>query len=295
MEFSVNIEADEEGYIGRECPKCEKYFKMKFGTGLPGDPGCHCPYCNYHGPQDEFWTKQQIEYAQSVALNKVTGDLLKTMKKMERKPKKNQFISMGIEVKGQPTPITYYSEKELEEKIECENCTLQYTIYGVFGYCPDCGIHNSKQIVLANFDLVLKILDLAPSTESDIKSKLIENSLEDCISAFDGYAREHCSGVYNKISFQNIGAAHARVLDGHGVDISRGLEHEQWEFTVEEFQKRHLLAHKLGVVDEEYIKKTNSSPTLLGRKVSITESEVRQLIENLQVIAENLFNGISRS
>ena len=59
-----------------------------------------------------------IEYAKSVVLNKVSGDLLKMMKKMEMKPKRNQFISIGITVKGRPTPITYYSEKELEEKTQ---------------------------------------------------------------------------------------------------------------------------------------------------------------------------------
>ena len=295
MEFSISIKSDDEGYTGRECPECKKYFKIKFGTGLDGDPGCYCPYCYYHGPHDEFWTKQQIEYARSIALNKVSGDLLKTMKKKERKPKRDQFISIGIKVKGRPTPITYYSEKELEEKLECENCTLQYTIYGAFGYCPDCGIHNSKQIVLANFDLALRILDLASNTESDIKSKLIENALEDCISAFDGYAREHCSAIYKKISFQNIGAAHSKLLSKHGVDISKGLEGEEWDFCVNQFQKRHLLAHKLGVVYEEYIKKTNCPQSLLGRKVSITETDVRKLVTNLVKISENIFNGISRS
>lgn len=295
MEFSVNIEADEAGYTGRECPECEKYFKIKFGTGLPEAMECHCPYCNHIGPQDEFWTKQQIEYAQSVALNKISGDLLKSMKKMEMKPKRNQFISIGIEVKGKPTPVTYYSEKELEEKVVCNSCTLEYTIYGAFGFCPDCGVHNSKQIVEANFDLVLKILDLASGTDSDIKSKLVENALEDCISAFDGFAREHCSGIYKKISFQNIDGAQRKVLADRGVDITEGIEGDQWLFTVKQFQKRHLLAHRMGVIDEEYIKKTNGSPSAVGRKVSITEEDVRKLISNLQAISGNLFHGISRS
>ncbi len=177
----------------------------------------------------------------------------------------------------------------------CDSCTLEYTIYGTFGFCPDCGIYNSKQIVEANFDLVLKILDLASGTESDIKSKLVENALEDCISAFDGYAREHCSGIYKKISFQNITAAQNKVLADRGVDISKGLEPDQWTFTVEQFQKRHLLAHKMGVIDEEYIKKVNGNPFSIGRKVSITEEDVRKLIANLQVISGNLFHGISRS
>lgn len=295
MEFSVNIEADEEGYTGRECPECEKYFKIKFGTGLPDATDCHCPYCNHLGAHDDFWTKQQIEYAQSVALNKISGDLLRSLKKVEMKPKRNQFISIGIEVKGRPTPITYYSEEELEEKILCDSCTLEYTIYGAFGYCPDCGIHNSKQIVETNFDLVLKILDLAAETEDDVKSKLIENALEDCISAFDGYAREHCSELYKKISFQNLAASQAKVLADNDVDISKGLEANQWLFSVEQFQKRHLLAHKMGVIDEEYIKKTDGNPSQIGRKVSISEKDVRRLVASLQVVTGNIFHGIPRS
>lgn len=295
MEFSVKIDPDEDGNIGRECPECEKYFKIKFGTGIPDATDCHCPYCNHIGPHDEFWTKEQIEYAQSVALNKISGDLLNSLKKMEVKPNRNQFISIGIEVRGTPTPITYYSEKELEEKVECKNCTLQYTIYGSFGYCPDCGIHNSKQILEANFDLVMKILDLASSAEDEIKSKLVENALEDCVSAFDGYAREHCFDKYKKISFQNIEMARRKVLTDHGVDIASGLDEEQWEFTINQFQKRHLLAHKMGIIDEEYIKKVSGGQSMLGRKVSISESDVRKLVKNLKVVAGNLYDGLPRS
>lgn len=295
MNFSININADEEGYTGRECPECKKYFKIKFGTGLPGDPGCHCPYCNHHGPHNEFWTQQQIQYAQSIALNKISGELLKSMKKMERKPKKNQLISIGIKVKGHPTPIAYYSEKELEEKIECEECTLKYAIYGAFGFCPDCGAHNSKQIVLANFDLILKMLDLATESEMNIKSKLIENALEDCISSFDGFARECCSGITKKLSFQNLQKANKKLLENHNMDISNGIIEDEWKFVLEQFQKRHLLAHKFGIIDHEYLQKTNTTLDKLGRKVSISESDVRQLIKYLQIISQNIYSAVTHS
>ena len=36
MDFTVSIPADERGYTGRECPSCESYFKVRFGTGLSG-------------------------------------------------------------------------------------------------------------------------------------------------------------------------------------------------------------------------------------------------------------------
>ena len=226
---------------------------------------------------------------------KISGDILKSLKKLETKPSRNQLISIGITVNGSITPIAHYSEKELEEKITCENCTLEYTIYGAFGHCPDCGIHNSKQIIEANFDLVKKILDLASKADAAVKSKLIENSLEDCISAFDGYAREHCSEKYKRISFQNIDAARNKVFSDYGIDISDGLDQEKWRSITEQFQKRHLLAHKMGIIDEDYIKKTDGNPSLVGRKLSISENDVRELIKNLKIVASNLFHGLPRN
>jgi len=147
MEFRISIPPDNEGYTGRECPICKKYFKIKFGTGLPNSSTCHCPYCNHIGSQKEFWTQQQIEYAQSIALHHVSNQLLQSLKQLEMAPRHDQLISIGVTVSGSPMPIVYYSEKELEQKIVCQNCSLEYTIYGVFGYCPDCGIYNSKQIL----------------------------------------------------------------------------------------------------------------------------------------------------
>ena len=35
MELVVKIEPDSDGYTGRECPACKKYFKVKGGTKSP--------------------------------------------------------------------------------------------------------------------------------------------------------------------------------------------------------------------------------------------------------------------
>ena len=115
MEMTVKVEPDTEGYVGRECPDCKKYFKIKTGTGLPGAPPCHCPYCNHTAATNEFFTEDQVEYAKSVFLNKFTGDFLASLK-LERRPDPRAFISIGITVKGSRTPIVRYSEKELEER-----------------------------------------------------------------------------------------------------------------------------------------------------------------------------------
>jgi hypothetical protein len=294
MKFSVTIKPDADGYTGRECPTCERYFKIKSGTGLPGAPECHCPYCNHVGPQTEFWTKEQIKYARSVAVNKISGQLLAQMKRMERRPDPRALLSIGITVKGNPTPIAYYSEKQLEEQVTCSSCTLDYTIYGAFGFCPDCGVHNSLQIVNSNFELILKALDLAKTAGAELSTKLIENALEDAVSCFDGFGREHCADQQYKISFQNIDGAKDKLQREARVDIAAALNKEQWRSVCEQFQKRHVLAHKFAIIDSDFVSKTGCSPTLLGRKVSIAEADVRSLVANLRIIADAIYRGVPR-
>jgi hypothetical protein len=294
MKLSVSIKPDADGFTGRECPTCERYFKIKTGTGVPGLTICHCPYCNHIGPHTEFWTKQQISYAQSVAINRISSELLSSLKTLERQPSPSAFLSIGIKVKGNPTPIAYYSEKQLEERITCNACTLEYTIYGAFGYCPDCGVHNSAQIAGANFDLVLKTLDLAKTAPVEIQTKLIENALEDAVSCFDGFGREHCANQAYKVSFQNIDAAKDKIQREHQFDLSATLTAPDWKFVSNQFQKRHLLAHKLGIVDSEFVAKTGSPPSLQGRKVTISESDVRALIVHLRTMANALHTNVAR-
>src|ERR1035437_4150073 len=85
-QISVNIPKDKEGFLGRECPQdnCLGYFKIKPGTGIVGkEVPCICPYCGHQDPHSRFWTKEQIEYAKSVALSKIHEAVRADLKSME--------------------------------------------------------------------------------------------------------------------------------------------------------------------------------------------------------------------
>jgi len=69
MKVNVKLPEDEKGFIGRKCPQCGKYFKVKIGTGL-NDSECNCPYCGFAGDHQKFVTDEQLEYAKSVAMRK---------------------------------------------------------------------------------------------------------------------------------------------------------------------------------------------------------------------------------
>lgn len=60
-------------------------------------------------------------------------------------------------------------------------------------------------------------------------------------------------------------------------------------------QQAHLLAHKLGIIDDEYDSQTHSFPAcLLGRKVEISESGVRTLIAGLRRVGQTSIKGMAR-
>jgi hypothetical protein len=295
--FRIQLSPDEDGYIGRECPQsdCLGYFKVTPGTGVTGDPFCYCPYCGHKAEHDKFFTKEQIEYAKSVMLNQVTNALLKDLKAMEfdHKPRGAFGIGISLKFKGRPHPIRYYRENQLETEIICDQCTLRYAIYGVFAYCSDCGAHNSLQILNKNLELAEKEIALAATVQDDLADHLIADALENVVSAFDGFGREicrvHASSATSparaeNVSFQNLIRAAQRIQELFGFSLSAGLSTLEWEFANRCFQKRHLLAHRMGVVDEAYIQGTNDPDAIVGRKMPISSVEVRNLAGTIKTL-----------
>ena len=307
--ISVSIQPDEEGFTARECPNsaCEGYFKIMFGTGLKGENlPCHCPYCGHMSSHDEFWTKEQIDYAESVALRRITDAIHKDLKKLEFEIKPKGAFGIGMSMKlepGPPHPIRWYREKALETRIECLNCTLKYAVFGVFAFCPDCSQHNSRQILDNNLGLVSKMLDMAATAEAELAGRLIENALEDCVSAFDGYGREICRvhakaatdpAEVEKVSFQSLEGAKQRVSALFSLDLAAGLTGGEWNAAVRAFQKRHILSHKMGVVDAAYVRKSGDPQAVVGRKVRIHAGEVRALCQIIRKIGRCLSDAMGR-
>ena len=56
-EIQIAFELDDKGMVGRQCPAtdCERYFKLKPGTGLNSDV-TRCPYCGNKSPSGDFLT-----------------------------------------------------------------------------------------------------------------------------------------------------------------------------------------------------------------------------------------------
>ncbi len=81
-EITVTLEPDDEGMIGRQCPEedCGLYFKLRLGTGRDTE-SLRCPYCRAEGDHSSFFTKDQMDYAVSVAARDIVGPMMKGFKR----------------------------------------------------------------------------------------------------------------------------------------------------------------------------------------------------------------------
>ncbi|HNP96607.1 MAG TPA: hypothetical protein PKJ63_13295 [Cyclobacteriaceae bacterium] len=106
--ISNPIEADEKGYIDKQCPseQCEFLFKVneEDWSNLFKDGAIWCPMCRHEAPADQWFTVEQVEHAKSEALTVVKGEVNKALRsgaqKFNRSQPCNSFISMSMEVKG---------------------------------------------------------------------------------------------------------------------------------------------------------------------------------------------------
>ncbi len=274
-EHSFLLPPDEGGYVGRECPDCGRYFKI-----VPPEKigGWHCAYCGHRASHASFHSKAQTSYATSLMTQMAEEAIFEHIR--------DEIGDLAPTRLPKPR-IRHYSEKQLEEHITCTACTLKYAVYGVFAFCPDCGVHNSQQILDKNLDLIGQMLNLAATQPEAIADRLVIDALQDAVAAFDGFGREsirvRAAAATNpaqaqSLSFQNLQRAQQRLQVLFTFDLAGALAQQDWDLAHRAFQKRHVFAHAMGVVDQDYLNKTGDPSVALGLKLTVTAQEVGQLV-----------------
>lgn len=291
INISIDIPLDENGMLGRECNECKRYFKLKPGTGLQ-TTYCHCPYCDYEGESDTFWTEAQIKYAESMAMNQAfkmvikpsMDQLFKSFKDLERRSK-NSLLQFKVKVSGKEIsfPVKYYTEQDIETTIECNNCGLIFSVYGVFARCPDCSELNAFLIYKKSLEIIQKQYEISqkPEIPTVLKDQTLVSVLNSAISVFDSLGKELRKRKPDKYPlkpknlFQNL-----RVLNTSiGEIISNQLSNYSRLDLM--FQVRHIYEHNMGVIDEDFIKALPEYSDYVGRKYKISENDVKDFLQSM--------------
>jgi hypothetical protein len=82
--ISVGIPLDEDGFVLRECPACEREFRWHVSADeneevpAPLD-GYFCPYCGKQASSDSWFTTAQADFLSATALHEMVGPQIDEM------------------------------------------------------------------------------------------------------------------------------------------------------------------------------------------------------------------------
>lgn len=306
--ISVRFPTDEKGMVGRECPQCQQYFKVTPGTGLPIST-CSCPYCEYSGDSGDFFTKEQIEYAKSVAAREVLGPALaklqRSLKQLETHSR-GGLIQFKVKTGSINFPIKYYSEKDVETTVVCDNCGLVFAIYGVFARCPDCERLTSMSIFKNSLAVARKklgLVDKIPADEQELIDATLADALSAGVAAFDGLGKQLRDDYPDSLPknprnlFQNLDALSAALQSSLNLSLEQIVGETNLKRMYLMFQVRHLWDHSFGEVDEDFIKKTQCDPSLLRKKYALNKPQVVAFLDQVEdagIKVREALNGIKK-
>ncbi len=315
--ISVPIEADEKGYIDRQCPsqECEFIFKVNDDDWSDNskDEAVWCPLCRHEAPSDQWFTFEQIEYAEKEAITIVEGMIQNAMisdaRKFNQRQPKNQFLTMSMNVPGgrkRTFALPAKAAEAMQLEIQCEECNSRFAVVGSAYFCPACGYNSvtrtytdSLRKIKAKRDNIEVVRNAIMETSGKDEAELTRRSLlETCI--LDGVVafQKFCEGLYSKYGTPPFNAFQ-RLDQGSDLwkkEIQKGydawLQPDQLSSLKILFQKRHLLSHKEGLVDEKYLTTSRDTSYKAGQRIVITNKDIDDLVYFLEILGDGLLKAV---
>lgn len=263
----------------------------------PGPGETVCPYSGQVADDDEFIhfadieaIKKQVEWEAMADIEDHFADMAKSF---NRRQPKGGLISMKMDFKPSRRPRPLVIREDLLRELSCDVCAREYAVYAIALFCPDCGVPNYAQHFRREVELVREQVALADAQDEagrhETAYRLMGNAHEDVLTAFETalktiyhhLVRERLPDRAQELlgkkavgnAFQNIQRGRARFED-LGVDPFAVLSEEDRELLRLNIEKRHVIGHNLGIVDEHYVELTQSDQP--GETVRLIGGEIER-------------------
>ena len=320
--MSISLPLDDEGRMARKCPDDEcspGYFKVKGGTGITdGQETAYCPYCKKEAEPNDFITKEQHRYIESLVSREAHEGVEKMLKgalgigNSGRKRIRGDSLSIEMSLRSGSKPIVRRPfEEEVRRDVICSYCGLDQAVYGLATWCADCGEDIFLTHVEAELSVVQSMLgDVERRREQQgprVAAKDLENCLEDIVSIFEAVlkllvkrylrqvrkAEEEIDRIFKEIrnAFQSVKGAQKTFDDQIKLPLFHELSANEVDELARIFEKRKPITHNLGVVDKKHIAEAGTA-NKEGREVLITTRDIVQAIELVTKTFRSLHNRL---
>lgn len=313
MSIPVEIHADEDGYIDRQCPNADCLYDFKILetdllSDLVRDEKMWCPSCGHTAEADAWFSEEQANNLQERAYAEVGNLINKAMvddaKKWNRKQKRNQFLSISVKVKRQNKTIVLPAKPNdaMQLRIKCDFCSCNYAVIGSTHFCPACGETSAKQIFEQSAQTIRVIIErieeiCAVTKDLDDQKNLnrafVEDALKKCVTIFQVFVESIIDGQksapnYRSNLFQNLSAGSDYFSENFGSGYSDFIGEDNIHALNVLFQKRHLLTHNDGIVDQRYLDKSSDSSIKTGQRIVVKNSDVSECLLLVEKLGEKI-------
>ncbi len=300
------IQSDEQGMWGRNCPVCQKYFRTTHVMGIT----C-CPYCAVEELGLTFISKEQRTY------------IIKCYDAFGRAYTGKKSTSVEIADITDQTPAWHYTEVKQQCHFKCDTkgCGAETDILGEYGYCSRCGRTSARKWFTERTDKMLSRLEetkksFPENTPSDRKARgeVWEDLTKASLSDFEALAKHLRTKLLlfpmtskrrkrlEELNFQAPMTANEMLVEcfdiglfewaGDEVRSQRSVPESDLPFIKKMIQKRHILIHNGGMVDEDYLAFSGDTQVALGERISVSSKEAKRFIECVRAMGANLMDNV---
>lgn len=313
MEVSVNFRTDEDGYLDRECPneQCKSSFKIFLDDWKDKfrDKEMFCPICGHTAPSDKWFTEAQVEHIKTALFAEIRPVLDAEMRRItqdfNRRQSRGGFIriSMGYKPSAPVAVVPIEALDLMQQRYTCEACGCRYAAIGAAFFCPACGHNSARTSFAETLVTIRKLPEICAVLESNldrdavanVRRLLIEENMGKVVTAFQHFAEAMFDTLPNTNGcqprqnlFQNLMHSSDLWETVIGVRYESMVERHEWTELLRYFQQRHLLVHKDGVVDADYLAKTKDPNYQLGQRLVLRIEDILRFTDLVEKLAKAL-------
>jgi hypothetical protein len=205
------------------------------------------------------------------------------------------------------TPEWQYREEQQQFHFRCADasCHRETDILGEYGWCPNCGRSNARQVTEA---ALRANEERFTRTDREVRDRqlrgaeweLINNIAFSSFEALGNHLRTRLvlfpatparrQELIN-LSFQRLSTSAKTIKQWYDIRIFNGINESDSAFLNLMLQRRHIVTHNAGRVDEAYLASSGDTSSRLNQRIRIRSSEVNRLMPLVRLLCNNMLDG----
>lgn len=317
-QFSFSVPLDGKGFYDRRCPnpECGGDFKVLYddwGHKVPSH--AFCPFCRHEAPSDQWNTPQQDKHFESAAQAEFSrlanGAISRGIARSKPVRMGGGLFSVSMSLSYTPGRVPEVvpaaATHELRQEFTCEACGCRYASLGASFFCPACGHNSATTCFQTTLETVRKTLNalvplhatLEQQVDADTAKNAVRQLLEDQFARLVGAFERFNEALFEKVPtaqqlvkkgsiFQRVDDASALWQQATGIGYGDFLTPAGLQQMKLLFQRRHVLSHRQGIVDQPYLDRSGDTSYSVGQRLIVRDADVLGLVELLEKVGAGL-------